>query len=367
MLYSIRNKDVSKTSSGPVMPNLTQLTEQIGQRYGHVRTVAYLTQKVAMKESGTLRAAAGEYILAPEALAQFARTSGISATAFLAIDPDLRAQHFNRRLQEKRSKGEFPGEISLTLDGHDRVLGFDKPGLLKIDACYLIQIVTSSLPRGLQPDEVQVSRIHCSPTILSISCFSPQRLVEPQVGDIVNGGVDVHHSITGEFGTQIRCYLRRLICENGATTHVCSNSSSSSKRVRSRRLFATAFVQDDMVSQIRRLLVEAWDQLDEKLNTVPKLLKRPNISSEFLDRQRTRFSLNNNIITAIGNAADDDELASTGSQFDSFNAISRVATHNQSLSLRQCRTLMHMAGELSQHHVHRCDQCGSWITQQRAR
>ena len=207
------------------MQTLNQFAEQVRQSYSNQCALPFLTEQVVLEDSGTLRAGARDYTLSPEALAQFAQLSGISIKAFLAIDPDLRAEHFNRRLREKRAGGKFGSEIHLTFDKDGRILGFDKRGLLKIVAAGLIQIVMVSLPAGLPPGRVEVSRIHCSPTILSFSCFTLQEAIAPRAGDVVNGGIDVHHSITGEFATQIRCYLRRLVCKNGATVHICRNSN----------------------------------------------------------------------------------------------------------------------------------------------
>jgi hypothetical protein len=72
-----------------------------------------------------------------------------------------------------------------------------------------------------------------------------------------------------------------------------------------------------------------------------------------------RLSLNNRMLTAIRRAIDQDELGPTNTQFDIFNAISRVATHNEALTFRQRRTLSQLAGKFSQQDVHKCDKCAA--------
>ena len=116
-----------------------------------------------------------------------------------------------------------------------------------------------------------------------------------------------------------------------------------------------------MLRQIRRLLSEAWRQVTHKLNAIEDLLQKERVSSDFLRQQRTRFSLNNRIIQSIESALGQDELGPTNTQYDWFNALSRVATHDERLSFRQYRTLSRLAGEFSQHRVQRCGQCGNWI------
>jgi len=221
----------------------------------------------------------------------------------------------------------------------------------------LMEIVNSSVPEHLSTEQIRISRLYRSNNKLSFSCFSPQIIAEPRVGDIINGGIDVHHSTSGEFGTQVRCYLQRLVCKNGACTHICKDE----KHLHARRLANGRFDQQDMVNQLHRLFKETWAQLDEKLQAVHGLLGKEKVSIDFLQQQRTRFSLNNEMLREIEIAVNHDELGPSNTQYDIFNAISRVATHSESLSLRQRRRLMFMAGEFSQQDIHRCSQCGSWI------
>ena len=339
------------------MQTLAQFIQQIEEQYADVHTESFLTEKIGMSNLGSLCAGDQQLRLSAEAECQFARRLSIPPAFLPTIEPDIRAMLFNRRLQGELAAGTIPAEMHLIVDKDRRVLGFDDPLLLKLTATSLLQLVLSSVPPHLSAERIEVSRVDCSPTILSFSCFTPQKAIEPRVGDVVNGGIDVHHTITGESATQIRCYFQRLVCKNGATVHICRDG----KRARSRRLSTSTFAQVDMVMQIRGLLVTAWQQIDDKLDAMTKLLEQPPVSFQFLDRQRTRFSLNNDIIQAIENAIDDDELAPTDSPLDLFNAMSRTATHEESLSLRQRRTLMYMAGEFSQHHVRLCSQCGSLI------
>jgi len=116
-----------------------------------------------------------------------------------------------------------------------------------------------------------------------------------------------------------------------------------------------------MIRQIQRLVGQAWTQLDDKLKAIAELLDRPRVSPNLLRQQRTRFSLNNRVLRAIEQALNLDELGPTHTQYDWFNAISRVATHDGLLSLRQQRMLMFMSGELSQQNARMCDKCGSWL------
>lgn len=341
------------------MKTLHQLTQEISEKYADLSSFVVPSEIISFTKSGLLNTGKNEFTLTLDGSKQFARRSKIPAGFLLRQEADLRAIILNRCFKNEVTDGSIGREIRINVNSENQVIGFDDPELLKINASTLIQVVNDTLPKdkGLSAETVRVSRLHMSPVILSFSCYSPEVESQPRVGDVVNGGIDIHHSITGECGTQIRCYLRRLCCKNGACTHICEDE----KRVRARRLPNGRFDEDDMIQQIQRLVGQAWIQLDDKLKVIGELLDKPRVSPNLLRQQRTRFSLNNRVLQAIEQAINLDELGPTHTQYDWFNAISRVATHDNLLSLRQQRMLMFMSGELSQQNARMCDKCGSWL------
>lgn len=340
---------------------LKQMSEEVSEKYVGHRSVVVPSEKLGFTELCSLRTDKNEYPLAREGSEQFARRCNVPVGFLLKQEDDFRSIILNRCFHDNVEAGSIGSDIRLNINKEGQVTGFDDSKLLKISPLTLIGIINETLPKdkGLTAENVMVARMHTSPTILSFSCYSPLPEFESQVrvGDIINGGIDVHHSITGEFGTQVRCYLRRLSCTNGATTHICEDE----KQIRARRLPNGRFDEDDMIRQINRLVSQAWIQLGDKLEAVKELLDKPRVSPTLLRQQRTRFSLNNRVLQAIENAIDLDELGATHTQYDWFNSITRVASHDDSLSLRQQRMLMYMGGELSQQEARMCDKCGSWL------
>lgn len=339
---------------------LFQLAEQIANDYSQLRSFVVPAQQLSMTEDGLLDTGKNNFPLTPEASEQIAHDIKAPKFFFLTLERDIQADLFNRRFSVMWQEYCASSDLRFTLNKEGQIIGYDDPRLLRINPVTLMEVVNSSVPEHLTTEQIRISRLYRSNNKLSFSYFSPQIIAEPRVGDIINGGIDVHHSTSGEFGTQVRCYLRRLSCENGACTHICKDE----KHLRARRLANGRFDQQDMVNQLRRLFTEAWAQLDEKLQAVRGLLDKEKVSIDFLRQQRTRFSLNNEILHEIEIAVNHDELGPSNTQYGIFNAISRVATHSESLSLRQRRRLMFMAGEFSQQDVHRCSQCGSWIISQ---
>ena len=342
------------------MQNLAQTTQQIKDEYTHLHSYVIPTEKISLTDDGLLSTGRNEFPLTLDAIGQFAGVAEIPKQFFRELEPDLRPVIFNRRFQARATARGIGRDIRINLNQGKQIIGFDDPKLLRISLVKLMDVFNSSLPENLPAKEIMVGRADLLPQKMHISCFSPEKIAEPRPNDIINGGIDIIHHTSGDTGTQINCYLRRLICQNGAVAHICSENIT----LRARRLNNCRFDENDMLMQIHRLLTEAWVQIDEKLIAVRNLLEKKRISLDFLKQERTKFSLNNRMLAAIRRAINEDEFSPTDTQFDIFNAISRVATHDDTLSFRQQRTLTRMAGEFSQQDVHKCNKCGSWIIQE---
>lgn len=340
------------------MESLSLITEQIREQYGGFESFVIPAEKLALTDNGFLSTGKEEFPFTLEGLDQFAGLAEIPKPFFRSLESDIRCILFNRRLKVRLNDNRITNHIRINLNQYHQIIGFDDPKLSQINPVKLMEVINSSLPQSLSAQKVMVGSSYIGTNRLHISCFSPEHLTEPRPGDVINGGIDIVHHISGESGTQISCYLRRLICTNGATTHICKDN----KPLRVRRLPNERFDEADMFQQIHDRLAQAWEQIDEKLAAIKALTEKERTSLDFLEQHRTRLSLNNHMLAAIRKAITEDELGPTNTQYDLFNSIARVATHHQNLTFRQRRTLSRLAGEFSQQDIHRCDKCGSWLT-----
>ncbi len=340
------------------MKNLALVTEEIEKKYRGFKSYVLSAEQIAMTDEGILSTGKNKYQLTVEALDQLAEYSEIPKHFFISLEPDLQAMVFNRLFQNVTQKKRIVPKLRINLNNESKVVGFDNPELIHIRPSKLMDLLSASLPKSLSSEEIAVTKVNCDNNVIHISCISPQNVTEPQPGDVINGGIDILHHLSGQGGTQISCYLRRLICSNGAIMHICRDN----KPLRVRKLRNGHFEETDMLKQIQDRLSQAWAQIGEKLAAIKTLTEKKRLQLEFLEHQRTRFSLNNSMLEAIRDAISQDELDPTGTQYDLFNAISRVATHYKKLTFRQQRTLSFLAGEFSQQDVHKCEKCGSWFT-----
>lgn len=342
------------------MENLIQLTERLEEVYKSSHRYEVLSERISLTDAGYLDTGKNTFHVPFDSLDQLAERVNIPKHFFRRLPPDIQSVLFNRCWQMSLSDGDIPRQIQVCLDTGMRVTGFDDPQLLRISPLKLVKAIRSSLPQELSPEKIGVARCDSTPQRLWLSCFSPEIEDQPRPGDIINGGIDVVHYLSGNAGTQVSCYLRRLQCTNGSVIHVCRED----QRLRARRLVNGRFDEADMLRQVLSLLRQAWAQLPEKLEALKNLLHKDQMPIEYIRQQRTRFSLNDRMLNAIERALHEDELAPTGSQYDIFNAISRVATRDEDLTFRQRRTLSRMAGEFSQQTAHRCLHCGQWVLDQ---
>jgi len=336
------------------MLNLCQLSEEIAECYSGFKSLTIPTAKVRLNEKGKLSTGKNEYPLSEESYDSLAEVAEMPRPFFKRLDPDVQATLFNHCFPISNRVRKIGRDIRLNLDEDQRVIGFDDPHLWRITPKKVMEVVCDSSPPGLSPEKIEIHRYELTPRRIHFSCFSPQIIKEPQPNDIINGGIDLVHNLTGDEGTQILCYFRRLVCANGAIAHVCSDS----KQLRARRLPYSQYDETKLLKQIQKVLTETWTQLNDKLEAVTELLKKDRLSKQIIRQMRTRFSLNNMMIKTIEDALHNDELGETNTQYDYFNAISRVATHERWLNPRQQRTLSRLAGEFSQQTSNLCKECG---------
>jgi hypothetical protein len=237
-----------------VMETLSLIAEKIREKYTGLKSYVIPSEKIALTDGGLLNTGKNEFPLTFEGLDQFAEIAEIPKPFFRTLEPDLRSMIFNRRFQTRLSDQRMPRDIRINLDQEGQIIGFDDPKLLRISPVKLIDILTSSLPNNLSAEKVKVARADIGPKKLQISCFSPENITEPRPGDIINAGIDIIHYTSGDAGTQISCYPRRLVCSNGATAHICNEN----KQLRVRRLNNGCFDEVDMLTQIQHRLTDAW-------------------------------------------------------------------------------------------------------------
>ncbi|MCL5671108.1 MAG: hypothetical protein M1423_07420, partial [Acidobacteria bacterium] len=172
-------------------------------------------------------------------------------------------------------------------------------------------------------------------------------------GDVVEGGLRIRHSLIGEHATVIQVYVLRLACTNGLTYRECV----SRRAARTRRLpIGHPGAHDLELAQVWRLASDAWSGLREKLDALRALPGEELHVPQVLRSWILRAHLSTRRLLPLLMQAWHTE-GGRDNAFDALNALTRVATHATSLSLRERRALAALAGVLGFRAIHSCPRC----------
>ena len=152
--------------------------------------------------------------------------------------------------------------------------------------------------------------------------------------------------------------MLRLVCSNGMTHRECAGS----RAVRTRRL---AVDHPDatrlQIAQVERLAADVWRKLGEKVAAFRGLREEQIDVLAFLERWLGRARLSARNLMPILQRAWEEEARET-SAYGAVNAMTRVATHNVALPLRQRHVLSRLAGLVSFRRLHICPHCFSLLS-----
>jgi hypothetical protein len=222
----------------------------------------------------------------------------------------------------------------------------------------LYTLPNSDVPRaveevlGRDSESLFVARISLTVESLDVDLVSPMKEITVRTGDIVQSGIHMVHRRFGMAASVIEAFIYRLVCTNGMTRREC-------KSQRTRKL-PTGFPNNRalQMDQVRRLTQQNWNGLHRQLEELRTASERPVRVEELLTRwlQRARISPQN-IMPRLRAAWE--EEGSEETHYGAVNALTRVATHDRTLSERQRRVLASLAGLLAFSEVHICPRCFS--------
>lgn len=252
------------------------------------------------------------------------------------------------------SRGDFGQRPTLVLrDGE--LMTIIKGELYALPNADTIRAVEEEL--GDEGKSLIVTRLENTNERLDVELVSPSKEVSVRPGDVVRSGLHITHERFGNQATQVEAFVYRLVCSNGMTRRECAHDGSQGARTR--KLPSNSPNNHELqMSQIRRLVRRNWDLLESQLGALRATSERAANVEEMLTRwlQRARISIDNMLPRLL--AAWEEEGAER-TQYGAINALTRVATHDLTLSQRQRRTLASLAGLLAFSEVHICQTCFS--------
>lgn len=303
-------------------------------------------------ESGYLLAPGRRYRLADEGMERFCKRLGAPSKYLMTLDREVSAPVIQHHLD----RGDL-GEDRLTLIVRDGTfVAFGRTDLLRLTGAEVVQAVLAGI--GQESDGLHVSGRSYSNDSYQLDLLSEDVSEEIVPGDIVQAGLRITHSLIGEHATLIESFISRLICANGLTHRECAGS----RAVRTRRLpVGDPDARRLQIAQVERLASQAWGTLRTKLHAMRDLRDEQVDVRKFLERWLLRARLSGRNLMPMMLQAWDAE-GSESNTFSALNAMTRVATHQLTLPVRQRRTLSALAGLIAFRNLHICPRCFSLLS-----
>lgn len=173
---------------------------------------------------------------------------------------------------------------------------------------------------------------------------TPSRVDEPKVGDVVQAGIWVHHSPTGQRAVEIAPYVNRLVCTNGMIA--ARSLSKWSWRGGSRD-------EGDFRRWIRAAASGAWEGVQSEFDGLRDLTtQRLNghasaVVDDLFERHRVPGHLREAVLESLIDEAD-------GTMYGIAQAFNRAA--NQVSDITHMRHLLLVTGDVVAE-TERCDSC----------
>jgi len=288
----------------------------------------------------------------------------------LGAPPDYLRTHLTQELRDQLlrhhiengalRRANHKAEIIAVLTREDRFLAFDEPDLFIVPGDQVLQAVCDGI--GLNADHLQARNLKLTDESLQLDILAFDAEKEVRVGDTIEAGIRLTHSLIGIHATWIETYVYRLICKNGMVHRSCPTQGGRTRRL---SINQHPDAEQLQIQQISSLAAKAWASLEQKVRLIQESQNK-NIGDvrRHLRRclQRARIFSNRRLEQLIELWEDEDERGGRGEQtaYGILNALTSAATH-WNVSPRIARSLSQLAGNLAFEDLHICPRCFSVV------
>lgn len=196
--------------------------------------------------------------------------------------------------------------------------------------------------KGVAPESLYFDKIRVGLDRVSFAVITHDKAEEVKAGDILNGGIMVFGSPTGESYIEVSPYLNRLVCTNGMVSPVHMG-----------RFSHRGGDGGSIYDWAKEMTLSSWDAIDGELESLRSLTDVPvngnihNVFSDLFERHRIPAAQREAILEAGVEEND-------GTMFGISQAFNRVANNMDDVG--QMRHLMMVTGDVA-HQTERCSTC----------
>lgn len=307
-------------------------------------------------EPGVLRAGEREFRLTTKGLERLCDRFGHRPkvpSSYLASLPDgLQTDLLRLHLGEGIEGGE---SVSLFARGSD-LIGIGRADLARLTGADVLESTFEGL--GGREEDLEVIRLSIADESLRFDLVTHRATTEVRAGDVLQAGIHVNHSLTGDWATRVEGYMHRLLCSNGATHRECLGAR---RNLRTRRMPASdRRARARQRDQVRRLAADGLERVSRRLESLKRLTAEPadfeHLATNWLRRSRLSTE---RLLPLLRQAHAEEGGEETA--YGVMNAFTRVATHHTELSPNIRDVLARMGGMLALGHSRLCPRCWSLV------
>ncbi len=316
------------------------------------------SKELFLTEDGYLKIDNKDLSISGQAEKALSHLAKIPSEFYMQLPARLKATLFNElNKRNHRIDGDKDGGVRLHLLDDREVIGICKHDLSAFSNTKVISAVLDAVPdqMSIRLDDLYVASLHMTYGSLELNILSSSKQREPRPKDFIDGGISILTSSTGEFGTQITTYLRRLVCENGMLVPVLRDT----KRLRIKRAKRDGISEEYFMERIGFIARMCWEELDVKLESLRELAQHKVDVEAVLNKIARDLRLNKQLRMEILKALEAERLGGVGTQLDVINILSWVGTHTKDLDLNGRRRIMSEVGTIITERIQRCPHCQS--------
>lgn len=340
------------------MKTLTAVREVLAERHARLTRIDVPTEAIELDDDGRLCVDGESFTLGSDARKVIANRAAIPAEFLAHSRPEIQKFLFDQLYTDAVTDAirahELHYRTGLIVQDGDCCVGIVDPRLACLAGDDVLNATLATKPDDIGEAQLEVPHFRLSGDV-RVSIVSRSLKTEARSGDIVYAGIDIRHSDSGVFATQIESYLYRKVCSNGMLMKVCRHTDTVPLRLRR----AAVHNPDRMLRRIQAMAKSAWGELGAKMEAVRLLAdERVDNRAALIRSVGERLRFPPKLIDDILQALAEDESGPSGTLWDVVGAISRVGTHSNRLSVAARRFLQELSGDLVAERVERCPTCG---------
>lgn len=337
------------TAKAMYITNEEYMRQKLREREGRIQSEVVALDQIRPLSGFKFELFGQEIYFSQESMKEFAgKFLGSIPMPFYTSQPErLQQAIINVRIEEEyKLRGEKEPMVNLVKLTNDRgqvkILGVPNERKPVVPLLSAVQAMKSGVGKG-----ATLERCRLGDKGIEVSYTSPDVAVEPRVGDVVRGGVQMFYSDGSIQNPEIHYYCHRLVCQNGAILMVVGQ-----------RFTLVGKTTEELLEEIENVSAQMMGEVEDALlrplaDSVNHPVEDPTaVILNMAASRRLPKRLNSHLQSRVL------ELEGEVTQYDLINVLTSLQ-HEEGLRVNDRIRVQYAGGEEAHDHYRRCSSCHS--------